>query len=274
MNKTNKPYTPTFTETKPRSFLQRMTPLAWLITAMAVLAVLGLGTVVVGNLTRQAASQRPLTEYVPTATSAAAAPVTSAPTKPASAAIVASAATPVTTAQPTGLPATATAAPTTFVAPWAGKMVKQTDGTYMAPQEVVDAIKKMFKDWDSETAAVNSLPITQAVEKIKVVDDQFYWPDERDKTLASLQQNGYYKRMAGTTQATDVKNFSADGLTAQVSYLSRGLVYDHYEAATLKLIQQGIKNDDMVVIFNVRYNPNRKQWQVLNMDRFTPLPKQ
>lgn len=271
MNKTNKPYTPTFTETKPRSFLQRMTPLAWLITAMAVLVVLGLGTVVVGNLTRQAASQRPLTDYVPTATSAAAAaPVTSAPTKPAS---VASAATPVATTQPTGLPATATAAPTTFVAPWAGKMVKQTDGTYMAPQEVVDAIKKMFKDWDSETAAVNSLPITQAVEKIKVVDDKFYWPQERDKGLASLQQNGLYLRTAGVAQATDVKNFSVDGLTAQVSQINRGMVYDHYDSTTLKLIQKGIKEDDFVAILNIRYNPDRKQWQVWNTERFTTLPK-
>lgn len=275
MNKTNKPYTPTFTETKPRSFLQRMTPLAWLITAMAVLVVLGLGTVVVGNLTRQAASQRPLTEYVPTATSAAAAaPVTSAPTKPASAASVASTATPVATTQPTGLPATATAAPTTFVAPWAGKMVKQTDGTYMAPQEVVDAIKKMFKDWDGETAAANALPITQTIEQSKAIDDKFYWPDERDKTLTSLQQNGYYKQTAGTTQVTDVKNFSADGLSAQISKVSRGMIYDHYNLVTMKLDQQGIKDTDHVTIFNVRYNPDRKQWQIWNVDRFTDLPKQ
>lgn len=267
--KSNKPYTPTYTETKPRSFLKRMTPLAWLITALAVIFVLGLAVTLIGNLTRQAASQRPLSEVVavPTGTTQAAAvsPATSAATKPAGTA------TPLATAQPTGLPTMATAMP--FTAPWAAKMVKQADGTYMAPQEVVDAIKKMFKDWDGETAAANSLPVTQAVEKIKIIDDKFYWPAERDKTLASLQQNGYYKRTAGTTQVTDVKNFTADGLTAQVSYLSRGLVYDHYEAITLKLLQQGIKNDDIVAIFNVRYNPDRKQWQVLNMERFTPLPK-
>lgn len=269
--KSDKPYTPTYTETKPRPFLKRMTPLAWLITALAVIFVLGLAVTLIGNLTRQAASQRPLSEVVavPTGTiqAAAVSPATSAATKPAGTA------TPLATAQPTGLPATATAAPTTFVAPWAGKMVKQTDGAYMAPQEVVDAIKKMFKDWDGETAAANSLPITQTIERTKAIDDKYYWPAERDKTLASLQQNGYYKQTAGTTQVTDVKNFSADGLSAQISKVSRGMVYDHYDSASLKLVQGGLKTDDVVAIFNVRYNPDRKQWQVLNMERFTPLPK-
>lgn len=272
MNKTNKPYTPTFTESKSRSVVKRMTPLAWLLTALAVLFVLGLGGAGISNLLRQNASQRPLSELVtpmpPTtqpATAVAAAPVT-ATSKPAAVTIAYS------TAQPTGLPSTTTPAP--FTAPWASKMVKQTDGTYMAPQEVVDAIKAVFKNWDSETVAADSLPITQTVERSRVIDDKYYWPAERDKTLASLEQNGYFKRSAGATQVTDVKYFSADGLTAQVSKVSRGMVYDHYEPVTLKVSQAGIKDTDHVTIFNVHYNSDRKQWQIWNVDRFTDLPKQ
>lgn len=263
--KSDKPYTPTYTETKPRSLAQRMTPLAWLIAALATLFVLGLAITLIGNMLKQSASQRPLSEVVTVPTALMPMP------SPATTTVAVATATAFATAQPTGLPSTATPVP--FTAPWASRMVKQADGTYMAPQEVVDAIKKMMKDWDAETVAAANLPITQTIERSKAADDKYYWPDERDKTLASLQQNGMYVRTAGTGQATDVKNFSADGLSAQVSQVSRGMVYDHYDTATLKLTQKGIKADDVVIIFNVRYNPDRKQWQVWNMDKFTALPK-
>lgn len=270
-------YKPTFSESKPRPVVQRLTPLAWFCVFLIILALIGALIVTIRKLTDNNGTQT-LDQRLgrPAATQATAVPAVEAPivAQPVnSAETVPTAAQPVAPAEvgaPTVVPvatvavpvaqapAAVPAAPTNGVT-WAAEMTQQADGSWMAPQGVVAQASSDIKAY-YESARNRTLE--EYLQQRNQILATYYVGDGLQLMNAYEAKRAQYGMNKSGEVSVEVKNFAQDGQTAQIAVTTKNWVNDIFDIRTKQLTKSDFKQQDSTLNLAIRFDLAAKRWKI------------
>ena len=148
---------------------------------------------------------------------------------------------------------------------WVDQMVKQADGSFMAPEAVRDAIRRMAADFFGRRATgAESDSLAKAKEMITnrfTFADEFFVGQLRTSeytTTASQVQ----VMVSGLFTPTDVRAFSPDGQVANLLIEHSGTRLDIYDTATWASLNRGLLLPDYFEILQVRFDLADSRWKV------------
>ena len=282
-----------------RPLLKRLTPFTWLLISLITLGVIAMVYLVLDRIvtdpnvdqslprrlardTNAALTATPMPSAGSSTVAAAKAPVDS--TSTVSAMVVAakapvdststfSAMVVVTDAPaPVLLEATATEIPATsrFVsspptpttdphgASWQGQLVRLPDGTLMAPDAIVARAKSDIGDYYN---TIRDLPLDQYLTKREsIFSDYFAGPalegirqDEKNRRQYLLNRSGQVD--------IQVRDFSANGLSASVFISSRSWTNDVYDIRTGNLVEKGRVDRNTMTKARILFERATQRWK-------------
>jgi hypothetical protein len=273
MNTQHRRYKPTFTESRHKApLLQRMTPLAWLTSAIAALFVIGGVILVARSFLQRDESTSLAGEFDSVAkidAQAAQISDSSSATSKKSEADAARAAnvavepqTQPTVVAPTQAPLRPTATLAPLVAIWEKEMTpsKTGDDAWSAPKyvqkKVIDDLAAWHKDVNRRTWAVY-------VNERDAVLNKFY----NGKALQTMKSNETKRSEYGRSTYDGildirVQKFSKDGLTAFVAVGRKGVVHDIYDISSGSVVSKNVILPETKMIVRVRYDFADNVWKI------------
>ena len=263
-------YKPTFTESKPRPVMSRLTPLAWFCVFLVGLALIGALIVTIRKLTDnngvQTLDQRlgqntSAPAAVAAAKGAATADSAASPAQAQSAAIATT--VPVVETAPTAALAQS-AAPTKAAAlvykvAWADKMTQQADGSWIAPKEIVDLASSQIKAYYE---LARNRPLGKYMQQRDQILTTYYIGDGLQLMATYEKQRTQYGMNKSGDVSVEVKSFAQDGLTAQVAVTTKNWVNDIYDIATRQLTKSDFKQQDSTLNLAIRFDVTGNRWKI------------
>ena len=265
-------YKPTFTESKPRPVMSRLTPLAWFCVFLVGLALIGALIVTIRKLTDnngvQTLDQRlGQNTSAPAVVAAANVAVTtdsaapSAQTQPAAVPIATT--VPVVETAPTAALAQS-AAPTKAAAlvykvAWADKMTQQADGSWTAPAEVVSKASSDIKEYYE---LARNRPLGKFMQQRDQILTTYYIGDGLQLMATYEKQRTQYGMNKSGDVSVEVKSFAQDGLTAQVAVTTKNWVNDIYDIETRQLTKSDFKQQDSTLNLAIRFDVTGNRWKI------------
>lgn len=185
----------------------------------------------------------------PTATAApaTAAPATAAPTRPAG--------------TPTPTPVTVNGKPRVW---WVDQMVRQPDGSFMAPEAVRQAIRAFViehnldrtipagQDWKAAARA--------SAGRDAIVADLYYIGDLR-KLVAESTSPQLHMIVSGLVSVADIRAFGADGLTAHVLVDFSAITTAIFSTSDWSIIESAHKPSVPIQLWRIRFDTADGRWK-------------
>ena len=263
-------YKPTFTESKPRPVMSRLTPLAWFCVFLVGLALIGALIVTIRKLTDnngvQTLDQRlgqntSAPAAVAAAKGAATADSAASPAQAQSAAIATT--VPVVEVAPTAAPAQSAApieaAASAYKVAWADKMTQQADGSWIAPKEIVDLASSQIKAYYE---LARNRPLGKYMQQRDQILTTYYIGDGLQLMGAYEAKRTQYGMNKSGDVSVEVKSFAQDGLTAQVAVTTKNWVNDIYDIATRQLTKSDFKQQDSTLNLAIRFDVTGNRWKI------------
>jgi hypothetical protein len=256
-----------------RPILQRLTPLTWFVIVLGVLGVLAIAFIVVNSVSRTQNVSVPLPTRLaelhqvdpnapaaPTAAVVATSPPPVKHTETNKVAVLP--ATPTVRPTPTQAP-TPTPTPNPNDAPWARQLVQQPDGTWTAPEEVVN---KAIADLSAYYTHQQNLTLDQFMrERFDLLNTYFTGQalvqmrqKENDRTHYAMNRSG--------TVIIEIRNFSVDGNSAVAGVTLKAWVDDVYDVKTRKLIKKGVSEPDSLLVMSISFDRANGRWKFATLD--------
>jgi hypothetical protein len=162
-------------------------------------------------------------------------------------------------------PPTPTIYPVGYRAPWADKMVKQADGTWMAPKEVVEQVTKHYEEYYAWLLA-------------RDVDSALKSPEQQLKQYARylagvrlVQQAAFVRGGRNLLRSPEakpfvrilrVKSFSSDGLTVLCDTDFRGFRWRVYDTA-IRGFESEYSEADSIDSDRLNFDPSDGRWKLV-----------
>ena len=258
------PYQPTFREsTYRRSLFKRLTPLAWYIIALLSICLVAIAGVL---LNRAIADARNGTELLSDRL-AARGDVTPTSFLLTFLSTPAPTFTPFTPGKtkPTPVP-TATIDPSR--APWAAQLTKAPDGTLAAPQAV---IAKAAADLSAYYAVQRDLSIDDFLANRDEMLTTFFTGSALDQMRQLEQSRDLYALNRSGRFTIEIRNFSADGLSAKAGVITRDWVSDVYDIVSRQLVTTGRVKPNTLTIYTILFDQASGRWKFAAIEEVVEL---
>ena len=148
---------------------------------------------------------------------------------------------------------------------WVDQMVKQADGSYMAPEAVRQAIREMAEGFFLRRAALNGqdslVKAKEIVSNVVSLSNEFLIGELRDAGISAPAPR-VNVMVSGTIHAVDVRAFGADGVTAFVAVEHAANKMDVYDTSTWAVTSKGLLLPDFLDIWQSRYDPTDGRWKL------------
>lgn len=266
-------YKQTYKLSERRRWYQRLTPLAWFCVALLAAGILGFASLGVNALIQSSQQFVRLDSVVadppalnPAVQAADAAPAslpaqpmpTAQPARPTAmpAALPTLAATVAPTAMPTAMPAIANSAP------WAADLKKMPDGTLSAPSFVVEKAAADLREWWTLNQTLDATLLVKDAQKLL---GQYFAGAGLEDQLKQFQTGPYTLNRDGRV-TIEVKDFSADGLTAQAGVVVRNRVDAVIDTRTGRTLKDNFAGKDTLTLMTIRYDPAQRRWKISQID--------
>ena len=279
-----------------RSAVKRLTPLAWFLVGLAVLAIAGLVIVVVSKIGQGSGSTLLLSDLLATATvqqvnpaqTAQAERVAANATGTATARKAAAAnatQTPVArgkaTAQPqaTSLPQ-ATSEPTARPLPsptfdvngaaWQGQLVLQPDGTLQAPDDVLQRARNELTEYYT---LLRDLPLDDYLSKRDEILNKYFTGAALEGLQKSVINRTQYLMNRAGDISIEVRDFSSNGLAATAGIRAHGWVNDVYDIASKQLVTEGRLETDTFSVVRIVFDRASERWKFAIVKQVTEVTR-
>ena len=278
-------YQPTYRESAyQRPLWQRLTPLSRFMLILGALGALAMVVALVTNLIQSANGTELLSERLygrgaaeaePTRAPAPAIQVVflNHPDAEAEASAQASAegqAGPASAQAGQAAAAQSTPAPTADPnrAPWADQLVKQADGTLMAPQAV---IVKIVEDLSGYYAMQRDLPLDDFLAKREWMLTTFFAGQALEEMRKLEQSRDLYGMYHSGRLTIEVRNFSPDGFRAKAGVITRDWVSDVYDVASKQLVAKGRVKKDALTVMTIVFDQASERWKFTAVEEVVEL---
>ena len=282
-------YQPTYRESSyQRPLFKRLTPLAWFMIALGAIAVIGCASLLLGQLSnvgngtqtlpdrlhvtkapRIVAGMTPVVKFAPgVAVPEATAASTAAKVFPQDQAAGGAANTSNAPAAADNTAAARTPAGTPSPATWAKELMKQPDGTLLAPQYVT-------ANAAADLGALYRLQRDMPLQDYLTKRDELLTTYFTGAALAEMRQieasRDLYPMNRAGRFTIEVRSFSPDGLTAKVGVIKRDWVSDIYDVASGQIVAQGKVYRDTLTVATVQYDQASARWKYAKVEEVVEL---
>jgi hypothetical protein len=170
--------------------------------------------------------------------------------------------TPTLALAPTGAPAAQMKADPNQAA-WAAQLKPQTDGSLLAPRDVV---AKATADLGSYYAMQLNLPLDDYLARRDEILDTYFTGEALDKMRQTEDNRAQYAvKRAGRTSIV-IRHFSADGLTAKAGVITRGWTSDVYDIASKELVAKDQASTDTLTVMTIVFDKASGRWKFAAVD--------
>lgn len=253
-------YKQTYKMSQRRRWYRRLTPLAWFCIALLAAGVIGFANLAVNALILSSQQFVRLDKVVAEqpATDAKAPAAEVAPARP----------TAMPTARPTVAPtALPTLAPTLAPAiangaPWAADLKKMPDGTLGAPAYVVDQATADLREWWMLNQTLDAKLLVKDPGKLL---GQYFTAGALESQLKQFDTGRFTLNREGHF-TIEVKDFSADGLTAQAGVVLRNRIDAVVDARSGRTLKDNFAGKDTLTLMTIRYDPAERRWKISQID--------
>jgi hypothetical protein len=261
MRTTKIDYTPSFRLSEKRPWYKRLTPMAWLIIGTLLFLILLFSSLGISSILGARNGQQNLSEALGNPTSKA--PVAPAPAQPVAAPKV----DPVQAA--VSAPPAAAPAASGKVA-WADKMTQQSDGTWMAPKEVV---QKITTDLSSYYASSRNRTLDSYLTQRDAILEANFSGEALENMKKYEQTRERYGVNKSGSFSLEVKRFAADGLSAQLDVIIRDWTNDVFDVKTKAAVETGTKTNDTLTVMTIRFDAKTGRWKIDKVNSVLRLQK-
>ncbi len=268
--KTRVEYKQTYKLTQRRHWYRRLTPLAWFCVVLMAAGVFAFASLAMSAAVQQSqqfvrldavVAERPA-DVAPVAQPAKPMPTTK-PARPTAAPTARP--TLVPTVEPTALPTLAPAI--VNGAPWAAEMKTMADGTLNAPAAVLEKANADLREWWVLNQTLDAALLVKDPNKLL---GQYF----TDAALADQLQQfnaGRFTLNRGGRFSIEIKDFSADGLTAKAGVVLRGRVDAIINARNGRAIKDNLAGKDTLTVMTIRYDSAESRWKISQIDDIIEL---
>lgn len=142
-------------------------------------------------------------------------------------------------------------------APWASLLVRQPDGTLLAPSEV---ISQAVSDLGEYYKKMRDLPMVDYLaDRDKILLKYFTGEALKEKQDMEKQRTQYELNIGGSVDII-VRNFTPDGYTAKAGIYLRDWQTDDYDVSSKVLLRTGVKHPDFLIVMTVVYDKVNARW--------------
>ncbi len=182
--------------------------------------------------------------------------------------------TPTRKSRPTAAPLP-TLAPTVVAATidpnratWAGKLITQTDGTLLAPRDV---IAKAAADIGTYYSIQRDMPLADYEQKHNNLLATYFTDKALDYMRALDAGRTTYEMNRAGRFSIEIRRFSPDGLSASAGIIKRDWVSDVYDLGTKELLVRGKSSNDTLTLTTIRYDAASGRWKFASIDEVMEL---
>jgi len=144
-------------------------------------------------------------------------------------------------------------------------MVKQADGSFMAPEAVRDAIRTMAIEFYARRTAspgTDSLLRGKEMAANRLPFANEFFIGELRTSEFSTTASQVQVMVTGVITPADVRAFSPDGRVANVLIDHTGTRLDIYETGTWSLLNRGLLLPDYLEILQIRFDVVDGRWKI------------
>jgi hypothetical protein len=280
-----------------RPALQRFTPLTWFLIMLVLLALVGLVVVVTNQVVQGSERSQSLSDLLATATAQQPKSTSTALVVGSGTMVQGTAVAPIVAAVEkatqtltskhvvTAQPISVTAVPVTSVptmqplpsptfdvngAVWQSQLVKQPDGTLMAPDTV---IQRARKDLTEYYTTLRDLPLDEYLSKRDDILNTYF----TGAALVGLQKSVFNRTLYLMNRAGDisieVRDFSSNGLAATAGIRAHGWVNDVYDIASKQLVTAGRLETDTFSVVRIVFDRASERWKFTIVKQVTEVTR-
>ncbi|MEO7704515.1 MAG: hypothetical protein ABIV92_07760 [Thermoflexales bacterium] len=261
-----------------RPLLKRLTPLSKLLIFLVFLGLAATTYLIVNSVVSNKTNDESLSERLARATlvgtptlaqpvvivpatgegvASAAAPTVTAVPQPAITAAPVEVTIKLATAQPAFIPP-----PTPTVDPlgaaWQNQMLRQADGTLMAPELVVTQARI---EAGAFYALLRDLPLDQYLARRDSIFAEHFAGAALQGILRIEKARKQYSMNRSGQVEIRIRDFSANGLSATALISSRGWTNDVYDISTGALIEKGRRDKDTLTVSRIMFERMSGRWK-------------
>ena len=148
---------------------------------------------------------------------------------------------------------------------WVDQMVKQADGSFMAPEAVRQTIREMAVDLFLRRAALNGQDSLakgrEIITNMVPLANEFFIGELRDTTISAPAPR-VNVMVSGTVVAVDVRAFGSDGMSAFVAVEHIANRMDIYDTKSWTSVNKGLLLPDFVDIWQTRFDSRDGRWKM------------
>jgi hypothetical protein len=279
---------PSFRERRyKRPLIYRLRPFTWFLIALLVLAVVGTVVSILYRTTQTYDANKSLMEWTTmpitaspqvavvegiTATVMPETVVTSTQVEQAPIVEPATVSPTVTAVVTATIRATATQTPTYDIsgAPWRDQLVKQSDNTMQAPEEVQARIRNELGEYYH---LLRDLSFAEySTQRDTILNKYFTGTSLKQMQRTEANRTQYLVNRAGTI-TIQVRDFSSDGYAATIGIRASGWVNDVYDTKTGKLLVKDRLEKDTFTIVRIIFERVSNRWKFATVKMVTEVTK-
>jgi len=148
---------------------------------------------------------------------------------------------------------------------WVDQMVKQADGSYMAPEAVRQTIREMAVEYFDLISALNGKDSRVVAQATIRTEDELavkYFVGELRRIILTDKSPQVSVLVTGTQGVADVRGFSSDGLTAFFTFRTKNAKYDVYDTTNWDVVSRGSSPSDLDEIWGIRFDLTDGRWKM------------
>ncbi len=151
---------------------------------------------------------------------------------------------------------------------WVDQMVKQADGSFMAPEAVRQTIREMVSDSYRDRIAIDGrdpLIVAKALVGGNAVRAERFYIGDLRQLVINTPSPQIQIVVAGKISVVDIRAFGPDGITAFAAIDFTGIRANVYSASDWSLLKADSPGVDLVEVWRVRLDLADGQWKYENL---------
>ena len=153
-------------------------------------------------------------------------------------------------------------------APWVKQLVRQADGTLIAPHDVV---AKAATDIGAYYTIQRDMPLTDYMTKRAEIEATYFTGRALEYKQGLESASTVYEMNRAGRFSVEIRRFSDDGLTASAGIIRRDWVSDVYDLGTKQLLLRGKTSNDDLTLTTIVYDLASGRWRFTSIDEVMEL---
>ncbi len=142
-------------------------------------------------------------------------------------------------------------------APWAAQLVRQPDGSLIAPPEVVAKAELDISGYYTET---RDLAMEDYLAKRDKILARYFTGDALKDMQDQEKKRTQYERNRAGTVTIIARSFTLDGYTAKAGIYLRNWVTDDYDVSAKTLLRKDVAHPDILIVMTITYDKTSGRW--------------